>query len=42
MLLGQDVCQALTMLLTPNNPILLVFLAVGLVCFLDMMPGDEH
>ena len=42
MFLGQDVCQVLTMLLTPHNPILLIFLAVGLVRFLDLLPGDDH
>jgi hypothetical protein len=42
MFLGQDVYQTLAALLTPHNPVLLVFLAVGLVQFLDLLPGDEH
>ena len=41
MFLGQDVCQTLAALLTPNNPIILVFLAAGFVFLLDRVPADE-
>jgi hypothetical protein len=40
MMLGIDVCQILSVLLTPNNPILLTFLAVGVGFFLA--PDDEQ
>ena len=39
MILGIDVNQVLSMLLTPNNPILLVLVAVGVGFFLA--PDDE-
>lgn len=41
MLPGQDVLQAIITLLTPNNPILLTFLAAGLVYCLELIPGEE-
>jgi hypothetical protein len=40
MILGIDVSSVLSMLLTPNNPILLVFVAVGVGFFLA--PDDEN
>jgi hypothetical protein len=42
MILGIDVCHALSAVFTPHNPILLVFLAVGLGYFLDLVPDDER
>ena len=41
MISGIDMSQALAALATPHNPILLVFLAVGLGYVMDFVTDDE-
>jgi len=39
---AQEWLQAIATLLTPNNPILLTFLAAGLVYCLELVPGEKN
>jgi hypothetical protein len=41
MLLGIDINNVFSMLLTPHKPILLVFLAVVVGCLIDLVPEER-